>query len=215
MEHTQHSLGAKYRLLAEIKSLMKRAGEKGSELNQTKAEGLGGQLAESACHQPIGHACVLHQQVYKYVSCFTLHVRRDGNPDGILNAAFNVVSFSRLVHPSLVCHLVPSQPVIGTFTLESLLLISLPEHFQQFAPQSACIPSTSALSHKTFFKFCSRELSVSSQHVWSMKANYKHGGKLQSLQVTQMTGRISQREITDHARKIAKLKKTKLFLKLK
>lgn len=56
MEHTQHSLGAKYRLLAEIKSLMKRAGEKGSELNQTKTEGLGGQLAESACHQPIGHA---------------------------------------------------------------------------------------------------------------------------------------------------------------
>lgn len=94
-------------------------GERGSELNQTKAAGLGGQPAERTCHQPIGHACVLHQQVYKYVSCFTLHVRGDGNPDGILNAAFHVVSFSRLVHPSLVRHLVPSQPVIGTLTLES------------------------------------------------------------------------------------------------
>lgn len=144
MEHILYSLGAKYGLLAEIKSL-RVAGEKGNELNQTKAAGLGGQLAESACHQPIGHACVLHQQVYKYVSCFTLHVRRDGNPDGILNAAFNVVSFSRLVHPSLVCHLVPSQPVIGIFTLKSMILISLPEYFQQFAPQSACTPSTSAL----------------------------------------------------------------------
>lgn len=41
------------------------------------------------------------------------------NPDGILNAAFHVVSFSRLVHPSLVCHLVPPQPVMGTFALES------------------------------------------------------------------------------------------------
>lgn len=107
MEHVQHSQGAKYKLPMEMKRLG-AAGEKGSELNQTKAAGLGGQLAERTCHQPIGHACVLHQQVYKYVSCFTPHVLRDGYPDGVLNVAFHVVSFSRLVYPSLVCHLVPS-----------------------------------------------------------------------------------------------------------
>ena len=56
---------------------------------------------------PTGHARALRQQVYKYVSCFTPRVRGDGSPDGILNAAFHVVSFSRLVHPSLVRHLVP------------------------------------------------------------------------------------------------------------
>lgn len=33
--------------------------------------GWGGQPAERACHPPVGHACALHQQVYKYVSCFT------------------------------------------------------------------------------------------------------------------------------------------------
>lgn len=72
---------------------------------------------------------VLHQQVCRYVSCLKLHVQRDGNPDGILNAAFNVVSFSGLVHPSLVYHLLPSQPLcfhclnrMGKFTLHCTLL---------------------------------------------------------------------------------------------
>lgn len=63
--------------------------------------------------------CAPSAGVYMWTSCFTPYVRRDCNPDGILNAAFHVVSFSRLVHPSLVCHLVPSQPVIGKFTLQS------------------------------------------------------------------------------------------------
>lgn len=54
------------------------------------------------------------------------HIREDGGPDGTLNAAFPVVSFSRLVHPSLVRHLAPSQP--PQFTQES-------EHFQEFEPQ--------------------------------------------------------------------------------
>lgn len=83
MEHVQHSRGAKYKLLKVRDGGGGGGGggdggEKGSELNQSRAAGLGGQLAERTCHQPIGHACVLHQQVYKYVSCFTPRVRRDG-----------------------------------------------------------------------------------------------------------------------------------------
>lgn len=54
------------------------------------------------------------------------HIREGGGPDGTLNAAFHVVSFSRLVHPSLVRHLVPSQP--PQFT-------QVPERFQEFNPQ--------------------------------------------------------------------------------
>jgi len=118
MEHTRLSRGATCRLLIEIGRL------KGGLLVKRVVSWIKAKLPGegvswlSACHQPIGHACVRHRQVYKYVSCFTPHVRGDDNPDGILNAAFHVVSFSRLVHPSLVCHLVPSQPVKGALTLE-------------------------------------------------------------------------------------------------
>lgn len=184
MDHIQHSRGAKIHAFRLKWGDCEVAGEKGSEMNQSKAAGLGGQLAERTCHQPIGHACVLHQQVYKYVSCFTLHVRRDGNPDGILNAVFHVLSFSRLVHPSLVCHLVPSQSV-NTPDLPARSL-----HYSQCA-----LPSTSLMLKKEAIRV-SLETKL---QAWSQ--NYKN------LQL--WWSRRSQSDITVHARETAELKKKK------
>lgn len=66
--------------------------------------------------------------------CHVSHfrVRGDDNPDGILNAAFHVVSFSRLVHPSLLCHLVSVQPPRFTLECKRSCSHALPEPFQEF-----------------------------------------------------------------------------------
>lgn len=123
-----------------------------------------GQLAEQTSHQPSGHVCVFYQQVYKYVSCFSLHVRRDSNPDGILNATFHVVSFSGLVHPSLVYHLVPSQPhsqsEIGTFSLayytDLMPLLLLSEYFQELTVYLNLVKLGIWASSCQDFQYCQR-----------------------------------------------------------
>lgn len=81
--------------------------------NESKAPGSGGQLAEHACHQL--HSDLLARAISRCIN--VCHVSRSvsagtGGPDGILNATFHVVTFSRLVHPSLLCHLLPSQSAV-------------------------------------------------------------------------------------------------------
>lgn len=101
------------------------------------------------------------------------HIREDGGPDGTLNAAFPVVSFSRLVHPSLLCHLVPSQP--PQFTQE-------PERFQEFKPQ----PRRPPRSHAAVRPDISNNTKHGRRGAWHHRSRAPSRGAQRNLQNSQL-----------------------------